>query len=205
MSDEREYLIRPAPARGQRSYTLTPQTLDCKGKNGWSLQLDKLQTANFVQHRIGDQVMWRLDLEDGGTSQSIATSFPYSTRTQSEDCASFIELCQILSGNISKSNPDFQIGYGEHGKARLVLFGIGVVSALFGIGLLLAALLSGVSGERLLGGGVAIGLLVIFGLVLARGYSPWRKPIPVDVARFPKVLRYLAGQRSSEPAAGQNT
>lgn len=180
--------------RGQLTYCVTPEAIEYKGENGWVLALQQLQAAQFVQHRIGDQLMWRLDLDDGVAPRRIATSFPHSARSDSEDCAAFIELSQNLSTSLSRLNPDFRIGYGEHGKARLVLFAIGVVATLVGVGLLIAALLTGVSGERLMGGGIAMGVLVIFGLVLARGYSPWRKPIPVDVARFPKILAYLGGR-----------
>ena len=170
--------------------------MTCQGDDGWSLPLDKVQTANFVQHRMGDQLMWRLDLGDGENLFRIATSFPHSTRSESEDCAAFVALCQRLSEVLSEKDPDFRIGYGEYGKARIAMFAIGVVATLAGIGIMIAALLSGISGDRLLGGGIAMGVLVIFGLVLARGYSPWRKPIPIDVGRFPAVLAYLSGRKT---------
>lgn len=182
--------------RGQHCYVVSSDTVACHGDDGWTLPLDKVQTANFVQHRMGDQLMWRLDLGDGENLFRIATSSPHSTRAESEDCAAFVALCQQLSETLSEKDPDFRIGYGEYGKARVAMFAIGVVSTLAGIVIMIAALLSGVSGDRLIGGGIAMGVLVIFGLVLARGYSPWRNPIPIDVGRFPAVMAYLSGRKN---------
>lgn len=197
MSDPSTYDIRPAALRGPASYVITQEGISSTEDTPWTLPYENLQMVTFIQHRIGDQLFWRLDLQDEETLGRIATSFPFSDRENNEDCTAFIDLTNDFCTALNAARPDLQVGYGEHGKSRLVLFGIGIASTLFGLGILIAAILSGVSGERLIGGGIAIALLVVLGVVLTRAYNPWRKPILMETWRLPRVLGYLAGRPST--------
>ncbi len=179
------FRFRPAPVRPEQRYTLQDGHLS--GPD-WDLALDDLTDLGFTSYRAYGRMIWRLDLTQGKTRHRINANLPVTGAATTDDFAAFHSLASALVDDLSRRNPDLQIGFGERGIARHAIFAMGVVSALGGLGIGLAASTNG----RLVEAAVPALLLSVSGLGLARSNAPWAKPPLIDPASLPAVLTRLA-------------
>lgn len=180
------YLIRPAPARSEQSFTLTGGHL---AGSDWDLDLDALTDIGFTSYAGYGRMIWRLDLEQGDQKHWINANLPKKGGAASADYVAFQKLATALVNDLAHRKPDVQIALGERGLSRHVIFGLGCGAALGGLGIGLAALSNGRGVEAAL---PAV-LLIVFGVGLALSNAPWVKPRRIDPASLPAILTRLAG------------
>ena len=196
----KDFSFHPAPARSQRHYRLDGQQLT--QEDGWQLDLGQVTRAAYVQHRMGDSLMRRLDLWQGETRYTIGWNGAAGGWTRDEGAHAFLELCSQVGEALQDACPTLRLTWGEYGRYRKALFVIGLLSLLGGIGIFAAALASGVSGSRLMGAAVPMGLLVLLGGAIGLGNAPWR-PLPsLDPKELAPILRAMSTKgRETEHAA----
>lgn len=92
------------------------------------------------------------------------------------------ELMKTVLTVLASARPGMSVQVGAGKGLEWAMFVIGVVSAGLALGLLGAALASGVSTERLMGAALPILLLGLVGYFLMVAYRPWRDvpPVPVE-------------------------
>ncbi len=187
-----EFEIKPALLAGRRTFEIGDGTVLCRSKDGavdWKVDLAQVEHAAFVEHNIRGALMWRFDLVAGGERRSISLTMSAGAAGLDPDRPVFLDLVEALCTALEAAQPGFQAGIGEYGKYRMMWFGLGVLSVLFGGGILVAALISGISADRLVAAGIWLGFLILLGLVLIRGYHPWQKPPLVPVTTLGQIVR----------------
>lgn len=176
--DLNDVSFKPALLKQAHRFSLTNGVLSqSEGADApWSLALDSVEGAVFVQQTFQKQRFTRLDLTAAEVTRTLAISAPVQSWRQQRDVRSFLALASAVAGGLETAQPGFQIAMGEHGSARLIMFVIGVLTSLAAIFLFVLALVTGVSGDRLIAGGSVMVLMLIFGAVLLKAYWPWAKP-----------------------------
>ena len=166
--------FRAAPALGATGYELTGGVL--RSDAGWSLPLAEVEAVTFVTFTAARLRQMRLDLFHGGRRRSVGLALAQGTDpAHSEDYRQFLTFAAATLTALEDARPGLPVQLGEVGRARLVMFALGLVAALGGVGLFVLALASGVSGARLAKGGGAMAALAMLGLIIAWGAHPWRK------------------------------
>ncbi|WP_421701483.1 hypothetical protein [Aliiroseovarius sp.] len=191
--------FHPAPARAQRVYRLEASALQLDGD--WSLDLTRVTRAAYVQHRVGDSLMRRLDLWQGETRRTIGWNGAAGSWIHDADAYAFLALCGATAGALQEVNPGLRITWGEYGRSRLALFVIGLLAVLAGLGIFAGALASGVSGGRLTGAALPMALLVLLGGGLALVNAPWRRLPTLEPAALPPILDAMAAQGREKAAS----
>lgn len=163
-----------APARSPTGYELTGGVL--RSDAGWSLPLAEVEAATFVTFTAARLRQMRLDLLHGGHRRSIGLGLARNADPAgSDDYRQFLTLAAATLMALEEARPGLPVTLGEVGRARLIMFGIGLVAALAAVGLFVLALASGVSTERMIQGGTAMVALLLIGLLISWGSRPWRK------------------------------
>ncbi|MFV1876333.1 hypothetical protein [Nioella sp.] len=92
------------------------------------------------------------------------------------------ELMKTVLTELASARPGMSVQVGAGKGMEWTMFVIGVVSVLLGLGILGAALASGISTARLMGAALPILLLGLVGYFLMVAYKPWRDvpPVPVE-------------------------
>lgn len=190
-----EFSFRPNLLRSDWVFRLENDELTCfkDAAQEWRAALSKVTRAAFVSYKTHGRMIWRLDLITAEKAFHINCNLPASGAHETEDFSAFQALAAALSERLQDLHPDMQIGFGEHGRARKVMFGIGIVSAVGGGGMFLAAMATGVSSSRLTEAAVPMLGMVILGGLLVRSNNPWKAPPNVPLSLFPQLLIYLAG------------
>lgn len=191
----REYTLKPALLAGPRTYRIKDGVLTCRTSDGtldWQVALADVDHAAFVEHRLRGQNMMRFDLTASGIRRSVSLNSG-SGAGSSPDVAAFLDLIDALCVALVRERPGLHADFGEYGRYRLIWFAIGVLSVLSGGGILGAAVLTGVSVDRLVSAGIGLGVLILFGLVLMRTYNPWASLPAVPVETLGVVLRARIG------------
>ncbi|HHL20781.1 MAG TPA: hypothetical protein ENJ52_04560 [Aliiroseovarius sp.] len=166
--------FRAAPALGPTGYELTGGVL--RSDAGWSLPLAGVEAVTFVTFTAARLRQMRLDLFHGGRRHSLGLGLAQNTDPAgSDDYRQFLTLAAATLTALEDARPGLSVQLGEVGRARLVMFALGLVAALGGIGLFVLALATGVTGARLAKGGGAMAALALLGLGIAWGAHPWRK------------------------------
>ena len=166
--------FRAAPALGPTGYELTGGVL--RSDAGWALPLTEVEAVTFVTFTAARLRQMRLDLFHGGHRRSVGLGLSQGTDpAQSDDYRQFLAFAPAVLEELERGQPGMQVTLGEVGRARLVMFALGLVAALVGIGLFVLALATGVTGARLAKGGGAMAALALLGLIIAWGAHPWRK------------------------------
>ena len=181
------FAYRPAIARGRQVYELEGGLLHLDG--GWTLDLSRVERAVFVQHRWGDAVMRRLDLVAGGELRSLALTVGAASLPDDADARVHRALMTAVAEALAGLRPGLAVTIGEHGLVRRLMFGIGAVSMVAGLGIA-GALLAGGSG-RIAEAAMPLGLLVLMG-----GGTSWscrpNRPLPqVEMRDFGVLVASL--------------
>lgn len=189
--------IKPALLAGRRVYDIAGGMVICRDPDGhehWRVDLRAVTHAAFVDHTIRGQHMWRFDLVCGAERYTIAWTHGVAGAAQNPDRAVFVDLVAALCQALDTAQPGFEAGLGEYGRYRMLWFAVGVLSLLSGAGILIAAIATGVSLDRLATASVGLGLLMLLGLFVIRAYHPWQTPPKVPVATLAQIVRVWAGR-----------
>jgi len=151
----------------------------------WQLDLGGVAQGAFVNHVLRGSRMMRLDLWQGDTRRSISCTVGAQGWRTDQGARAFLTLARDA---LDAMAPDATITLGERGRSRLVMFAIGVVALVTGLGLLAAAVASGVSAERLAAAAVPVLGLAAIGGVMSFAYAPWKRPPQATPAALAKVL-----------------
>lgn len=157
------------------------------------MQWVDVQGAAFVEHKIKGLRMRRLDLiGDGkGSGQSIScTGAPGNPSADPEAAAHLRLVADILDRLVARSS-GFEIEMEEYGRARWMMFVIGLLSAASAVGLFVLALVTGVPGDKLGAASVPFIILFVFGGLLMAKHAPWRPVLRGDAALFSQALRQV--------------
>ena len=190
--------IQPALLTGRRIYEIDGHTLRCTRSNGsvdWTVNLKKVDYAAFVEHTVQRNLMWRFDLVIDGNRESISLTMNAGTAGFDPDRPVFVDLVEALCTALEEVQPGFEAGVGEYGGYRTAWFVLGLLSLLTGGGILIAALVTGVSVDRLMGAAVGMGLLILMGLVLIRQYHPWQEVPKVPATTLAQIVRVWAERK----------
>lgn len=186
------FAFHPAPARAQRVYRLEGGVL--RLDSDWNLDLRTVTRAAYVQHRVGDGLMRRLDLWQGETRHTIGWTGAAGGWVHDDGAYAFLALCGATGNALQAAAPGVSLTWGEYGRSRLALFLVGVLAVLGGLGIFAGAQLSGVSGDRLMGAAIPMALLVLFGGGVALVNAPWRRLPRLEPQGLAPILEAMAAK-----------
>lgn len=198
-----QFSYKPALLIGPYTYDLTDEAVICTDKSGaekWRMEWGDVYRATYVEHFIKSSRMRRLDLAGapGKLSCSISFTGPKGDPMQNADGAEHLRLLVAILKKLSDRTEGFQVSVGEHGKSRLIMFIIGVLTLLFGVGLGGFVLAAGVSSSKLADGAIPMLLMVAFGAGLIWKNAPWR-PVPqLSASVFVNALEGITGAKNDQ-------
>lgn len=201
------YTLRPAPLAQTRIYRVDDTGLVCldvKENELWFLPWTQIEHIAFVDHPAKSQRMRRLDLVAGPVvTRSLSFTGPADADPAADtDTVTFLDLCADVLDRVEALRPGMPVSWGEHGRSRAILFGIGVASALGALAIGGLALATGVSSDRLAAAAVPVGVMLVLGGVLINANAPWKKPPTMPAVSMARAMRLTA---RPEPAAEQET
>lgn len=190
------FSFRPAPLRGPRDWRLEGGLL--QGPDG-ACDLAQVTGARFVEMVVRGIRMRRLDLSGPEGLTRIAINSAEGLPPGDPDRAAHRALCVAVCQRLAERAPDLPVTLGESGAIRRVWFGIGILSLLMGPGIGIAALSTGVSGDRLAAIVLPVAMLGLLGLYLMTSFNPWRKLPEVPVSGLPALLEAMDGAPEDAP------
>jgi hypothetical protein len=170
----RRYAYKPAALRGSTQYALDAGRL--QADDGWEIALGTVEAAAFVNHVMKGMRIIRLDLWQAGRRRSLSYSGGARNWRADPDAATFLRLARDVLQELGDHAPGLAVTLGERGRSRRIMFAIGVLAALSGLVLFVAALASGISSDRLIAAALPMLLLTAMGGMIGYGYAPWRRP-----------------------------
>lgn len=195
---------RDRPGRGMTGTRLKPALLaravwyevtgtelaqsDEAGRVLWSLDLSAVERAAYVAHTIRGQRMARFDLTTGAQTRSIALNDAHRTPPDDPDRQALRRIVTAVAQALARLQPDLQVSIGEYGRRRVLMFALGVLSALAGLGLIVLAAGTGVSTQRLIDAALPAGVMVLFGGFVIWQSNPWKPAPRLPVSALPALL-----------------
>ena len=193
----RRWSFKPALLRGAQEWRIEGTALD--GPAG-RIDLNDVERAAFVDQAMKGHSFTRLDLIEGDRTLSISITSP-KTDDPDPDRQAFFALTLAVAQILKDRRPGIPVTIGEYGRSALIMFVIGVLSLLVGVGIGAVALASGLSGERLGAAAVPVLLLVAFGGMVAWARRPWKPALELPAASLPILLEAYSGTQSSAAAS----
>ncbi|MAS07833.1 MAG: hypothetical protein CL534_24540 [Ahrensia sp.] len=184
---------KPALLVGRQFVEFTDTHLVCtdsEGSEKWRLAPADIERLAFVEHRIRGARMSRLDFltKDRAATRSLGCNSTAADPGSDPDYLAFRDTVAAFLDRLATARPNLPVTIGEYGRARLWIFLIGVVAALFALGISFGALAGGrgdaLAGEAL----VPVAALLLFGLYFAWSNAPWRPRPRVPVTLFAKAF-----------------
>lgn len=161
----------------------------------WSLPLDQVTGLSLIDSTYRRTRMRRLDLRTAANQHRIGITINMSATPDDPDLGRHLALMRAIAANLAETRPTLPVTLGETGRTKVALFVIGVLSVLFAIGMALASIITGLSGDRLAGASVPVILLFVFGIAIAGNNLPWTGEPALPVSLLPAILDHL-GQRN---------
>lgn len=195
---------KPALLKGRIEVDMTETGLICRDGSGaeqWRLDWGDVAAAVVVEHTVRGTSMRRLDLlgRDGVVLRRLSCTGPPGAPVAGTEAGAYVLAMAAILDRLGER--EIAVTVGEYGRARVAIFAVGVVSVLGGFGIGVAALASGISGDRLAGAAVPILLLVVFGLFLVRANAPWRKRPELPAGLVAVALRDLVEGQEPDSAS----
>jgi hypothetical protein len=187
------YRIKPALLRSEQEYTLTDSQLI--GPD-WTVDLQNVTGAAYAETTVRYVTNRYLDLDMNGQTRRISQNIDSSAEAAREP---FSDLVIAILRALDARHPDMQITYGMRGGARIGMFIVGLLSFCVGVGLPIAAAISGVSGDRFLAAAVPSVLLLLLGFGFGWGNRPWQAPPRVALSKL--IAKLDEVNDSPEPPA----
>lgn len=175
---DKVFSFRPALLRGVSDWHLTGDTLS--GPAG-DCDLPQVRQLRWVDHRIGDSRMTRLDLISPSGTTQIALNIATSAGEDDPDRRAHQALCLAVAQSLTAHNPALSVFLGESPGAQWAMFAVGIFTLLCGVGLAVAIGVTGVSSDRWGAVVMPILMLIALGAFLIKANGPWRKPMQVSI------------------------
>lgn len=200
------FRFKPALLRSAISFRLSAGTLvqiEDDGSLRWSLDLTRINRADFVEQRVNGVLMRRIDLQgpEGRHQIGVTVDGPEGS---SEAAKVHLDLVEAICADIAADQPAFPIGIGEYGKARLAMFLIGVLSLSAALALGVAMGVSGVSASRAAAAALPMLLLSVLGGAVSWAYAPWHPPQRLPARVMGDLVQGLR-DRASGQSIGPDT
>ena len=198
----RRWSFKPALLRAAQDWRLNGTKLDGPGGH---IDLSNVEKAAFVDQAMKGHRFTRLDLMESDRTLSISITSPASG-VPDPDREEFFAVLLAVAQVLADRQPGLPVAIGEYGRTALIMFSIGVLSLLFGLGIGFAALASGLSGERLGAAAVPVLLLVAFGGTLGWARRPWKPALQISAASLPLIFEAYSGAaqpKADASAAGE--
>ncbi len=190
-----EFSYRPAPVGKTVRIRVAPDRI--VADTLWALDFADLDQAAFVRTRLGDSEMVRLDLYTSAGCHSVSFNGSRAGMETDEHARQHRAALIAILLALSRARPDMQVALGAVGGGRWGMFAVGGAAVLSGVGLVAAAVATGVSGDRLFALAMPVVLLLTVGGFLIAGPAPWRARPSVDPA---VVVVLLAETAEGSPA-----
>lgn len=182
---EGDLALKPAMMRSTQVYRVDGATLTRLENDAplWQLDLSAVSSVSYAQTSVNGVTSRYLELEAEGQIRRLS-----QTGDPSGPGKDFTTLVTAVLRALNTARPDIQIGWGIRGHARVVLFFLGLLCLLVGIGLPVAAIASGVSSDRFAAAALPSLLLLALGVVFSWANRPWA-PLPtVPLSRLIAAL-----------------
>ena len=176
---------RPAPALDPWEVEVSGGVLSVVGR--WQVELARVERVRFAQQRFGQNVMRRLDLTVAGEVQTLGLTLPAAALPDDADAAAHRVVMQAVIAALLDVRPDVEVEIGAPGGARKLLFWLGLLALVSGVGILALALLQG----RLADVAVPAGLLMVLGAGLGWTGRPGRPAAQVGLSDCAEVVARL--------------
>lgn len=191
MTDTEEHGFKPALLRGRHLVDVGETHLvfrEARGGEKWRLAWADISSAAFVDYKVRGARMSRLDFlsKDGKPMRSVSCNSTAINPMADPEFLAYRATVAAITERLSRVSPNLPVTVGEYGRTAMWIFGIGIASIIFSLGIAIAALAGG-RGEAL----VPVSVLLIFGLYLAWSNAPWRPRLSVPVKLFAKTFSGL--------------
>lgn len=185
-----EFSYRLAPLGRAVKISVGPNRITARGL--WSVDLSDLDQAAFVRARLGGNQMIRLDLYTGNGRHSVSYNGSLAGMEANEDARQHRAAMIATLHALSRVRPEMRVALGAVQGARWGMFAVGAGAVLLGAGLLVAAVATGVSGDRLVAAATPVVLLLTLGVFLIASYGPWRDRPQIDPVDLANTLAETA-------------
>lgn len=179
------FSFRPALLRRVADWHIAGHTLT--GPDG-DCDLRSVTRLRWVNHRIADSRMTRLDLESPTGTTQIALNIGSAAGDDDPDRAAHLALCASVAQLLASHNSALPVYLGDSPGAQWAMFAVGLLTLAGGLGLAIAIGISGLSSDRLSAVAMPVLLLIGLGAFIVKANGPWRKPVQISVEGLTKVL-----------------
>jgi hypothetical protein len=191
---EERFEYKAAPIGKERALLVGDELarmLDSSGQELARVRYGEVLAARFVESRTRYGVSRRLDLDSGGTIFRVPMGVNAGSEPSQEPLASFYRGCAAVLTRVAQARPELEVELGESKAIRWVYFVLGLLAVALGLGLPIAALATGVAGDKVAGALIPSLLLLLIGALLTSSNRPG-KPLPrVSVERLAGTLREM--------------
>ncbi|MDA7425381.1 hypothetical protein [Thalassococcus lentus] len=184
----RRFRYKPALLQKAQDWTLDGTILH--GPDGQT-DLRAATGLRLAERRFRGQLLRRLDIELPDTTTRIALNISADTAPSDPDRAEHFALIHAVASTPAEHQPGLSVSIGEGDGARMAMFAIGVLAIVFGLGIPIAALMTGVSPDRMIEASVPILALSGFGIWVALTNAPWRARPSLPASALPALLDSL--------------
>lgn len=173
-------------------------------EGNWTIDLGKVERAAYVDHSFGRGGLTvsnvRLDLRSNGSWRSIGLTGESRGTVIDEDTRQHRAALIATLRALAAAQPGAKVTLGAAGWADGAMFVLGLIAVASGIGIAVAGLATGISGDRLIGAAVPVTLLLLIGLVTSSSHRPWRPRALVGASELADTLeRQAAGPQAQHP------
>ncbi len=197
--EAQRFTYKPALLKPAQTWELEGPILRGPGQ---VVDLRDVSDAGMSEHVIKRTRMRRLELVTSKGKLHLGLNQDEHLPAWDQDRAAHRALCSAIAERLAEVHPDMAVAMGTTGGARWGMFVVGALSLLVGLGIGIAAMITGVSGDRMAAAAVPMLGLILLGFVVVRSHAPW-KPVPkVPVALVPAILEALDGvgsDRADDP------
>ncbi|WP_323785149.1 hypothetical protein [Thalassovita sp.] len=185
-----EIRFKPDALRGSIRFLLDGALLMRLAEDGavlWQIDLHRVRRVDFVETRNGEAVLRRLDLAGPGGRHRIGVKLDTAQAADSADGAAHLALVEAVARALAETRPGFPVGIGDYGRARLIMFALGVTGAMSAVGLGIAVLIS--AGSRAGDAALPLGGLLVLGAAVSWFYAPWKPVLSLPASDIPALVQ----------------
>lgn len=190
---EGRFSFKPALLRAPQTVVVDAGGVSLESSEGqghWRLQWRDVAEVALVDFGARGMQISRFDLIEAGTMKrrSISCTVASGTTQASEDFVAYAAAKRSVLQRLAQVDPAIPVTIGEHGRARLAGFLIGMACVVAAVVIGFVALAAGRSGA--VGGEAMIPLLMmlVFGGAVSWAYAPWRRRPSLPVGTIATAL-----------------
>lgn len=190
----RSFRFKPALLKAEREFELDGPLLRADDQ---TLDLRYVTAVAYAETTVQYTTNRYLELDIAGHTHRIGQNLDASAGPEARQ--PFSHLVVAILRALDELHPDLRVTYGMRGGARIGMFIVGVLCLIAGLVLPIAAVASGVSGDRMAAAALPSILLFLLGVAFAWSNRPWKKPPRVKLSKLIDALDAATG--SSTPHA----